>query len=108
MNPFTYLGTDEKTLEFDEPADLSLSHIRDAFARIGKVVDFDADNRFLRGRTRYGLQRVWIEILVQEQGEGSIARVRSAADDVWGSGARRGVNKLLRAVTEEGGSFQVE
>ena len=104
-NPFTYLGTNEETLTFAQPADEAVSDIRDAFERIGTVVAFDAGSCFLRGCTRYGLQRVWFEILELKQETGSMGRVRSAADDVWGTGARRGLKKLLNALTEQGTSF---
>jgi hypothetical protein len=106
-NPFTYLGTDEETLKFEESPDVVVSEIHAALSSIGTVVAFDPEARFLRGRTRFGLQRVWLEILVHDEGDGSVAGVRSAADDIWGAGARRAVKKLLKAITQQGGSFEI-
>jgi hypothetical protein len=71
-----------------------------AMAKVGKVIEVDPQDRFLRGSTRYGLQKVRLKITIEQDGADSLVTIDALADDVWGKGARSGIEKLRNALEE--------
>ncbi len=51
------------------------------------------------GRCRYGLQSVKLRVSVVDTGRGSsLVKVQAFGDDIWGGGARKGTDKILKAL----------
>src|SRR2546423_6453400 len=69
-----------------------------AMARAGKVLETDAGAGFIRGSTRYGLQKVRLKVTIQRSGNDSILNIEALADDVWGKGARSGIKRFRNAL----------
>ncbi len=69
-------------------------------AKAGKVIETDAGAYFIRGTTRYGLQKVRLKVNVEQSGEDSLLNVEALGDDVWGKGARSGIKRFREALEE--------
>lgn len=76
----------------------TFSALASALQEIGKIKETDEAEGFIRGTTRYGLQRVRLKIHVSSGETGSKVSVEALADDVWGRGARKGIAKLREAL----------
>ena len=77
----------------------TLADLEQAFASIGKVVEVSKLTASVTGKTRYGLQAVKLRVSVLPQGEASSTiQIQGFGDDIWGGGARKGTDKLLRAL----------
>ncbi|MPZ70700.1 MAG: hypothetical protein GEU71_14405 [Actinobacteria bacterium] len=92
------IGSAEKHLEISQPPDSVFIQARRALEGIGKIKEMDEDALFLRGSTRYGLQKVRLKVFIKADGEGSRLTIKALADDVWGKGARKGCERLLEAL----------
>lgn len=89
------IGSSSETVELklvsaEEAFDSAVAALR----RAGKVIETDADEGFIRGSTRYGLQRVRLQVHVRQNGDDSVLQVEALADDVWGKGARSGIKRF--------------
>jgi hypothetical protein len=69
-----------------------------AMAKIGKVKEVDASEFFIRGTTRYGLQKIRLKIRIVQDVEGPRFEVEAFADDVWSKGARKGIKRFRAAL----------
>ena len=66
---------------------------------IGKVVEISKQTLTITAKVRYGLQSVRLRVSVLSQGDDrSLIQVQGFGDDIWGGGARKGTDKLLRAL----------
>lgn len=68
--------------------------VRTAVGKIGNVIESDDSGLFVRGTTRYGLQKVRLKCHVIAEGDSARVVVRAFADDIWSKGAREGIRKL--------------
>lgn len=92
------IGGGEDELELPEQPDVAYQRAREGLASIGKVIEEDSDQRFLRGTVRYGLQKVRMKVDVEPTDTGSLVRIRALADDVWGKAAKATMRKLAGAI----------
>lgn len=93
------VGESNREFQYPKPAEAALDDVMRAFTVIGKVVDVSNLTKTITGKVRYGLQSVKLRVSVVDQGEGqSVVRVQAFGDDIWGGGARKGTDKLVRAL----------
>lgn len=69
-----------------------------AGGKIGKVLETNPTTNTLVIRTRYGLNHVKLRVSLIPQDEGTLTRIQGAAGDIWGGGARKGADKLVKAI----------
>jgi hypothetical protein len=95
------IGTSSEAVQISGMhADAAFAKATGAMAKAGKVIESDADAGFIRGTTRYGLQKVRLKINVEQSGEDSILNVEALGDDVWGKGGRSAIQQFRKAVEE--------
>ena len=75
--------------------------VANAADTIGKILEENETMGTLTVRTRYGLQAVKLRISVVPDAHGTRIAIGAFGDDIWGGGARKGTDKLLRALDEE-------
>jgi hypothetical protein len=93
------VGESGRTVQYPKSAVETLADLQRAFSSIGKVSDVSKLTLSITGRTRYGLQAIKLRVSVISQGEHqSLVQIQGFGDDVWGGGARKGTDKLLRAL----------
>lgn len=93
------IGTSRDSVELSETSGAdAFVRAATAMAHAGKILEADAGAGFLRGTTRYGLQKVRIKVTVQPSGDDSILNIEALADDVWGKGARSGIKRFREAL----------
>ena len=86
-------------MQYDENIDDTFSDVQRAFNKIGRVVETSPSIKSITGKTRYGLQSVKLRVSIVSNGaDNSIVDVQAFGDDIWGGGARKGTEKLLRAL----------
>ena len=90
------MGFGIKSVRVSRPPDEVFDQMRQALDRIGRIKE-EREPEFLRGSTRYGLQRVSLKVTIVPRADGSSIEVESFGDDVWGRAARKGIEKLLKA-----------
>lgn len=96
------VGESGRSVQYPRPALEALADLERAFSSIGKVVEISKLTMSLTGRTRYGLQSVKLQVSVLDQGTNqSLIQIQSFGDDIWGGGARKGTDKLLRALESQ-------
>jgi hypothetical protein len=96
------VGESGRTVQYPKSSLEALADLQRAFASIGKVVEISKLTMSITGKTRYGLQSVKLRVSVLPQGEGqSLIQVQGSGDDIWGAGARKGTDKLLRALESQ-------
>jgi hypothetical protein len=77
-----------------------MDDLRTAFDKIGRVVESSDALHTITGKSRYGLQSIKLRVAVISHPEGSIVEIQAFGDDIWGGCARKGADKLLRALDE--------
>ena len=92
------LGTAEETIEWAGSPAQCFERAVAAMADAGSVVEEDESELFIRGTTRYGLQKVRIKIKIDECDAGAVLCLSAFADDVWGRGARVGIRRFLESL----------
>jgi hypothetical protein len=93
------VGESGRSIQYPKPADAAIADLERAFAAIGKVVEVSRVTSTITGKTRFGLQSVKLRVSVIDQGAGrSVIQIQGFGDDVWGGSARKGTNKLIRAL----------
>lgn len=92
------IGSAEEVVVVHAPPPIALNQVKAALGVIGKVVEADDADLFVRGSTRYGLQKVRIKCQILPSGESSRVVIKALADDVWGKGAREGIKKMKNAL----------
>lgn len=75
--------------------------VANAADAIGKILEENEVMGTLTVRTRYGLQAVKLRISVIPDAHGTLVSIGAFGDDIWGGGARKGTDKLLRALDAE-------
>lgn len=90
-------SAEEEVLLAGYPAQVFMQ-VKSALEQIGKVMEADQGDLFVRATTRYGLQKVRIKCRILPRGGASALKVEALADDVWGKGAREGIKKFKRAL----------
>lgn len=95
------IGESAREVHVDADRDAAYAAVAAAAETIGKVIDASPDLGALVVRTRFGLQRVKLRVAVIPADPGSRITISAFADDIWGGGARRGSDKLLRALQEQ-------
>lgn len=93
------IGESNRSFQYPKPADSALNDVARTFTSIGKVMDVSNLTKTVTGKVRYGLQSVKLRVAVVDHGDGqSLVQVQAFGDDIWGGGARKGTDKLLRAL----------
>lgn len=94
------IGTRSRELTYDKEPEATFNDLRRALETVGKVQEADPESFFLRGSTRFGLQKVRLKISIARSDQGSTVSINALADDVWGMGAKKGIERLIRALNE--------
>ena len=92
------IGSAEEEVIVHVAPSIALSQAKGALSAIGRVLEADDAAFFVRGSTRYGLQKVRIKCQILPRGESSRIVIKALADDVWGKGARVGIKKMKDAL----------
>lgn len=93
------VGESGRTIQYPKSAPEALADLERAFSSIGKVVEVSKLTASITGRTRYGLQSVKLRVSVLSLGTGrSTIQIQGSGNDIWGAGARKGTDKLIRAL----------
>ena len=96
----------ESTREIFLALDLedAFSLIESAGASVGKVISSSKITGTLDIKTRYGLQGVKLRVSLVPHERGTSVSIGGFGDDIWGGGARKGTDKLLRAIDQISGN----
>ncbi len=93
------VGESSRSIHYQRPADVAFEDVKRAFSSIGSVLEASPLTRTVMGRTRYGLQAVRLRVSVHAVDDGtSRIDIQGFGDDIWGGGARKGADKLIRAL----------
>jgi hypothetical protein len=96
------VGESGRTVQYPKSSLEALADLERAFSAIGKVVEISKSTMSITGKTRYGLQFVKLRVSVLDQGDAkSLIQIQGFGDDVWGGGARKGTDKLIRALESQ-------
>lgn len=94
------LGYAARVVVVDEEPDHVFSVVRRALQEIGRMTEAD-EPVFLQGWMRYGLQKVSLKATFTPEPTGCSVELEAFGDDLWSRGARKGIEKLLRAAELE-------
>lgn len=74
--------------------------VRAALAEVGKVEDENPTTRRLTGKVKYGASGVNLRIAVLSgaQPNTSIVEFDPKGRDIWGTSARKGIDKVVQAI----------
>jgi hypothetical protein len=78
--------------------DMAFALVEQAGQKIGKVLSSSKVTGSLEIKTRYGLQGVKLRVSLMPHEGGTKVTVSGFGDDIWGGGARKGTDKLLKAI----------
>lgn len=93
------VGESQREVEYPSPVDQTMADLQQAIASVGKVLEVSPTLNTVVGKCRYGLQSVKLRVAVIDTGRGtSLVKVVAFADDIWGGGARKGTDKVLKAM----------
>jgi hypothetical protein len=94
------VGESSRTFQYGKDRGAALADLQQAFAKVGSMVELNESTSTVVGRTRYGLQSVKLRVSVMDgPAEGtSVVTINGFGDDIWGGGARKGADKLVRAL----------
>ena len=92
----------ESTREIFLALDLedAFSLIESAGASIGKIISSSKITGTIEIKTRYGLQGVKLRVGLIPNERGTTVSIGGFGDDIWGGGARKGTDKLLKAIDQ--------
>ena len=85
----------EKSYVVDQSQSEALNDLKQAFEQIGKVQDVDIKAGIIKGNTRYGLQKVKIEAILESQEGQTKITFHGKSDDAQGIGAQKGIERLF-------------
>lgn len=96
------IGTAKAERRVRRGAQETFASAKQALKTIGTVTEVDESELFMRGVTKFGLQRVRLKVFVAPVDGGTAAKVtvKALADDIWGKGARKGCESFLEALEE--------
>lgn len=93
------VGESGRSVQYGKSAMETLADLQIAFDTIGKAIGISKTTLSITGKTRCGLQSVKLRVSVLSQGDRqSLVQIQGFGDDVWGGAARKGTDKLLRAL----------
>lgn len=93
------VGESSREVEYPFSVEETMSDLQTALGSIGKVLEVSPALKTIVGRCRYGLQAVKLRISVVDTGRGSsMIKIVAFGDDIWGGGARKGTDKLMKAL----------
>lgn len=96
------VGESSRAIEYAKPPEVALLDIERAFRSIGRVREVSRPTHSITGKTRYGLRYVKLRVSVAANANGgSTIHIQGAGDDVWGGAARKGTDKLIRALSSQ-------
>lgn len=95
------IGEKSRELHLDLDQATAFNAVAKAADAIGKILEQNEAVGTLTVRTRYGLKKVKLHISVTPDANGSLVSISAFSDDLFGGGARRGTDKLLRALDAE-------
>ena len=76
----------------------TLADLEKALNMIGSVKSIDRTTLAIQGKTKYGLQTVQVQATITGSGSTSKITLVALSDDVWGAGAKNGIQRLLGAL----------
>lgn len=87
-------------MQYDRPRAETLEAVEAALGRVGKVLEVSSATSTITGRVRCGLQSVKLRVAVLDgaSSSSSIVEIAGSSDDLWGAGARKGADRLVRAL----------
>lgn len=94
------IGSKDRELDYGKSPEAAFNDLHRALRSIGKIEEADPEALFLRGTTRFGLQKVRLKMSVAPSDHGSTISIHALADDVWGKGAKKGIDKLIEALNQ--------
>jgi len=93
------VGESSRSVQYRRSFDNTMADVARAFGSVGKVLDSSATTGTISGRVRYGLQAVRLRVSVfEETPERCRIEIQGFGDDIWGGGARKGADKLIKAL----------
>jgi hypothetical protein len=92
------LGKASQVIISDKPMPELFAATERAMGMIGKITEADPQAGRLRGGTKYGLQRVKLNVEFTQTDAGTQMTVLGSSDDVGGVGASQGVARLLEVL----------
>lgn len=93
------VGESQREIEYPAPVGDAMDDVESALGSVGRLLESSRTLNTAVGKTRYGLQSVKLRISVVDTGRGtSLIKIGAFGDDVWGGGARKGTDKLLKAL----------
>jgi hypothetical protein len=98
------IGRASQIVNSDKPIPELFAEAERALLAIGTVKEADAQAGRLRGATKYGLQRVKLDVEFAQTGAGTQMTVLGSSDDIGGVGASHGVARLLEVLENPDGA----
>ncbi len=92
------VGTAEKQVHFWETTHRGIRSDSALNRRDREGHEADSSKMLIRGTTRFGLQKVRLKVHILPDGNGSALTIKALADDVWGKGARKGLERFLNTL----------
>ncbi len=89
------LGESSRELFVEDNIKKVLAILEKAINKVGSVIESNKKTYTLIAQTRYGLQTVKIRISLVPKDTGTIINFNGASDDIWGAGARKGIDKII-------------
>jgi hypothetical protein len=95
------VGESNRRVAYQRPPGQAIDDVAAAFGECGSLLEVNEVLHHVSGRVRYGLQAVRLRVAALPEGDGaSLLEIQGFADDIWGAGARKGTEKLLRALEQ--------
>lgn len=92
------LGKASQVITSDKSVPELFAVVERAMGMIGKVTEADPQAGRLRGSTKYGLQKVKLDLELVPTETGTQMTVNGKSDDVAGGGAAAGIARLLEVI----------
>jgi ABC-type hemin transport system substrate-binding protein len=89
------IGESSRNLFVEENIKKVFSVLEKAINNVGSVIEINKKTFSLIAKTRYGLQSVKVRISLVPENDGVIINFNGAGDDIWGGGARKGIDKII-------------
>ena len=102
------VGSANREVFLDMPPREAFDRVVAAMESIGRVVENWQTTMTVVGTTRYGEQHAELWLSVVPSRDGSVVRIRAAGEDVWGAGARKCAEKLIRALDPRWSGWSID
>lgn len=102
------VGSANREFFLEMPPREAFERVLTAMGSVGHVLERWQTTMSAVGTARYGSQRAELFVSVIPSREGSIVRIRAAGEDIWGAGARKGADNLIRALDPRWSRWSVE